>query len=284
MEQTTLLEQIKQKNGSVAKLAKDLGIKNRQTLYNYIDHYNKGELTKIPEDVCKYFQKLMINSGEPSEDQIDFINALKNRENVWESIRALGYALTLSKEELAELNERLESLTEHEKYGGKFADPKDEEAYQKRVSLIRSEISKLEEYIQQLTDEKKSLESSITYADYLSIRGDDIDTRLKNRIEHGGYGGPSWQGSADISTVCLADNGEYMVISDRFVRGYGRTELRLYAIIGGSRVHIATYPFEENKSFVKFSLIPKLSYYYEIVDEGFDEEFSSGIMELTNSV
>ena len=284
MVEKQLLEQIKKHDRSVSEAAKRFGVKNRQTMYNYIKYFENGELTKIPENVGKYFQKLMAEDPSLAVDHMDFIASLKNRGNRGEIYRAISYAIVLAKEELKEMSASFDELTEHEKFGGKYADPESETAYQNKKSYMQSEIQRLEEYIAELTAEKDELSKPRSYTEYLNFRGEDIDSRLKHMIEQGGYGGPCWDGSIDISTICLADDGEYMVLSDRFVRGYARTTLKLYAIIGGKRVHIATYPFKENESFVKFSLIPKLSYFYEVVDEGFDYEYTSGILELKNSV
>ena len=84
--------------------------------------------------------------------------------------------------------------------------------------------------------------------------------------------------------LSICDNGEYMVIVDDIGLDSRDVKLYVYAIIGGKRVTIATYDFpNHNENFVRFRLVPKLSYYFEVKSPCVDyPDYTSGILELTN--
>ena len=279
MDSTELKELIKKEDGSVATLAEKLGVNNRQTMYNYIQRYADGDLTKIPENVCRHFQELTVTDS-PAQGS-DLISMITSRGDDLQKSKTVGYALALANEDLIRLNEELGEMSQIGDMELQFADTEDEEAYLKKKQKMLDDRSKLEGHIKALEEEKERLEKNRTYRDYLDMVEESVDSKLRHQIEQGGYGGPSWHGK-DSQTVCIAESGDYMVILWNSPIGYSKAKLFLYAVIGGKRTHIATYDFNDNESFVRFSLIPKLSYYYEVVEYGPDGDHRTGIQPLVS--
>ena len=272
MQKNDIIQAMKDNGTTVQKVANRYGI-SRQTMYTYIDHFIDGRLEKIPKEVYDY---LVTISGEPPAG-IETRNLIKDHdedEEEIDSINSCTYAIAVAKQEIENLKSRPRYLERNES--------------EEERNEVEKHIYELEQFIESQKREieeisKNKMERKMKFPQY---DDESIDARIERLVKEGKYGGPNWQGTSRSTSnaICIAEGGEYMVITDDLDLGGGKSELFLYAVIAGKRVHIATYKFKENESFVKFSLIPKLSYFFEVKSYAFGEEYSTGILELTSCV
>ena len=281
MEPKELIELIKKRDGSVSKAAKNNGISNRQTMYNYIERYCNNQYEKIPKDVCKYFQRLDVKDGPGSSGEMDIIASLREKGDLQGESKVLLYMEDLARDQIRELEDELRD------FDVQWTDQSDPTGIEKRrqdwVQSHKEDIAKLKEYIEKVREERMRINSEIASKCAFVPDDDPIDVRINRLVEQGGYGGPSWKGK-DFGVISICDNGEYMVIVDETGLDSRDVKLYIYAIIGGKRTTIATYGFpNHNENFVRFRLVPKLSYYFEVKSPSMDyPNYTSGILELTN--
>ena len=271
MKSDELISKMKEADNTatVQNLAKEFGF-TRQTMYRYVDQFAEGRYEKIPENV---YNRIVSLVGEPKNaSAARKSGGMDDLSDIRKTISEYEYAIYLLELDIKDLESPSESVMEV---------ASEEE--------IRDRVGKLEDAIKGYQDEIAKLREEATARAFRSAKaltGEPIDARIERLVKDGRYGGPSWQGNSRSTSnaLCISEGGEYMVITDDLDVGPGKSELFLYAIIAGKRVHIATYQFKENESFVRFSLIPKLSYYYEVVSYAFGEEYRTGILELSSCV
>ena len=241
---------------SIEALGKKFGVKNRQTVYKYIQYYVSDQRDKIPDGLCRYFNEIASAPAVPADTlRID-------------SIEKCRYALAVIDEEI----ERMECDSRI------FGDEPEYIEQMRQLQLKRENLLKMYE---EMKAEKAEARAEDIRRNGLGF--EPVDEILRKGMEAGGFSGPRWTSSrSGVGTVCVADDGDYMVIVDDDVGDKAGKELLLYAVIGGVRKHIATYGFEPGKAFVRFSLIPKLSYLYEVRYFGNDDGWTSGVLELRN--
>lgn len=273
MNANELTKLIKSDKKSVQNAAEYFHI-SRTTFYKYIDHYENSRYEKIPEEVLNYFFTLTNESPETKNERA-IIKSVRDSKDAYEAIKKCRYAISMAKQDIDDLKTCPELFRS--------------ERTEDNAKLRDERIKELEDFIKEMNVEierQKNIAINKGISTSKLLTEEDLDERIERLLEKGMYGGPGWQGSyaSTANALCIADGSDYMVITDDLEVGPGKSELFLYAVIAGKKVHIATYQFPENESFIKFSLIPKLSYFYEVVSYAFGEEYRTGILELTSSV
>ena len=267
-----LINNLKTSDGkkmSVENLGKEYG-KSKQAMYNYIQYYVDGEYTSIPTEICERFNEIV---GRDEE----------NEELVIEDTTQFRLAISILKEKIEDID------NEYPVYGKNESDrfknnPEMEDFY----NQLKEELKKLEYRFSDSIKKRMEISGDADLFPPKKVVIEPVDDMLRKAMKVGGYGGPKWNKTTntdnycgDLNTLCVADNGNYVVFADGILGDKGSTELHLYAMIAGERCRIANYKFNENESFVRFSLIPKLSYFYEVVNHS-DGIFRFGIQVLKN--
>ena len=261
MSKEDVIESLKSRNFKVVEIAEIIG-KTKQTIYNYAQYYDSGEVDKIPPVMLKLISMCM--SKDISQEEID----------------AFWFACTARIKVI---------LNDIEYFENALISDKAEYDSIVRGGLVAidniTDPEEMKKVIQESID--SNTERLYTFKSQLAKEQEDLLSRSISSLTSGnpsktGKSGPNWSGN-DVGTLCVSDSGDYMiVVNPESNPGAIDTKLRLYSVIDESLVFLKTMDFEKGSNMIEFSLIPKLIYRYEVIQITNTEVKSSGVLDLKN--
>ena len=261
MTEKTLSESLKDSGIGVTEISAALGV-SRQTVYNYLQYYEDGDIEKMPNVVFRILE-MCTQEDMGKEAKEYWKRETRDIANALEKTRVLQEKLNRCENEYRHLLERLD------------ADPSpanpDEvryqrEKYAKELSMIRIELESKEKI---LADTREYLMRSTANGRESQIQ----PTRGKR-------GNPIWKG-ADIQTVCISDGSEHMVIV-KDAESSALAIVEIYALIDDADVLLEKHEVPRGSNIVRISLLPKLNYSYRVIEYTNDGVKTTGMMELKN--
>lgn len=256
-----LSENLKDSGIGITEISIRLGV-SRQTVYNYIQYYENGEIEKIPNVVFRIFEMCSDDDGKTeAKDYWD-------RETD-EILVNLG-RMTELKDKLAKLEVEYHELLKNHALNSESASVEkmkfEEVSVSNKIASIKTDLTKTEEKIQVL---RKNLITSAP-----SNRDSQIAPIRGKR------GNPVWKGN-DVQTVCISDGNEHMVIV-KDAESSALAIVEFYALIDDADVLLEKHEVPRGSNIVRIRLLPKLNYSYRVIKYTNDGIKTTGMMELKN--
>ena len=264
MSKEIIIEALKSRNFKVAELAELCGI-TKQTLYNYAKYYDEGEYDKIPTTL-----KILISmclSEETTQEEID---------KYWSGSTARIFTLMKDKEYAQIDRDNLSRIIEFAESNEKIS--KEMEESFELNQLIQENKLKIEECETKI----KTIEDRIKreQLNLMSKSGSENSAEDSPRI--GANYSLSWT-DIEVRNACISDSGRYTIFVDPECNSdVFETIVRLYASIGGSTVYLKSYLLNRGENMIQIDLVPKVNYYYQVIQTSPYKTYESEMKELKN--
>lgn len=239
----------------IADTAKRLGI-SRQSMYNYMNHYDSGDFEKIPANIMRFF---------------DFVSDSSSKEDVEAYLMKINFDRVKVKEREAELSERVESIASKIKYIQ--TELKSEPSDSERIEDMRA-------YLNKLIIEKNALLYNLDIT-----KGSDYDTfwiecdpasELPRRRKF-------WKGfeNIDIRFGSVVKDGKAMIVFDAGEIEYSEIYCDVFMNDPESdnAVKIGRYYPEDYMNFIGVNNIPldSMQFFYRLSVSYGDSFYESGV-------
>ena len=256
-----LSENLKDSGIGVTEISIRLGV-SRQTVYNYIQYYEDGEIEKIPNVVFRIFE--MCSNDDGKTEAKDYWDRETD-----EILVNMG-RMTELKDKLAKLEIEYHDLLKNHSIDSEAASVEkmkfEEVSISNKIKSIEAELARTEEKIQILRKNLITSAPSSRDSQIVPIRGK--------------RGNPVWKGN-DVQTVCISDGNEHMVIV-KDAESSALAVVEFYALIDDADVLLEKHEIPRGSNIVRISLIPKLNYSYRVIEYTNDGVKTTGMMELKN--
>ena len=261
MTEKALSESLKDSGIGVTEISSILGI-SRQTVYNYLQYYEDGDIEKIPNVVFRVLE--MCSQENMNKEAKEYWNRETcDIANMMGRMKALQDRLARLEEEYRKLLDGMNSVSDPSVM--KTVTYREREIA-KELQATKAELAHIDMKIQ--TARKNLMNSTASGRDSQIIPA------------RGKRGNPIWKGT-DIQTICISDDREHMVIV-KDAESSALTIVEIYALIDDTDVLIEKHEIPRGSNNIRINLIPKLNYSYRVIRYTDDGVKSTGMMELKN--
>lgn len=264
MSKEIIIEALKSRNFKVAELADLCGI-TKQTLYNYAKYYDDGEFDKIPTTLKTLIS--MCLSEETTQEDID---------KYWSGCTARIRTL-MQDREYAEIDkDNLSKLIDFAESNEKIS--KEMEESFELNQLIQENKLKIEECETRI----ESIENRIKREQLNLMSKSSSDSPADEVFKIGPNSDLSWT-DVEVRNACISDSGRYTIFVDPECNSdVFETIVRLYASIGGSKTYLKSYLVNRGENMIQIDLVPKVNYYYQVIQTSPYKTYQSDMKELKN--